>query len=249
MGKLKGKTAVITGGTTGIGFSTAKLFMAEGAKVAITGRNDDTLNEARIALGDNAVVIKSDAGKLADITRLVSDVSERFKTIDILFLNAGIGKFAPIEAVNEAVYDEVMGINLKGPYFTIQKMLPIMKDGGSIILNASVLASVGMTTTSVYSASKAALRSLSRTLAAETAARNIRINTISPGPISTPIYAKMGLPKEALDQMAKNISEQVPMKRFGNPDEVARAALFLASDDSSYTTGAEIFVDGGMGQL
>lgn len=249
MDRLKGKVAVITGGTTGIGFSTAKLFMAEGAKVVATGRNKDTLTEAGKALGGKASVVKSDAGNLADITRLVSYVSEKFKTVDILFLNAGIGKFAPVEAVDEAVYDEIMGINLKGPFFTIQKMLPIMKDGGSIILNASVLASTGMATASVYSASKAALRSLSRTLAAETAPRNIRVNTISPGPVSTPIYGKMGLPKEALDQMAKHISEQVPMKRFGNPDEVARAALFLASDDSTYTTGAEIFVDGGMGQL
>ncbi len=249
MGKLDGKTAVITGGTTGIGLATARLFLSEGATLAVTGRHDDTLKEARKSLGKAALVIKSDAGSLDDIGRLVADVTAQFKSVDILFINAGIGKFAPIEAVDEALYDEVMSVNLKGPFFTMQKMLPVMNDGGSIILNASALASTGMATASVYSATKAGLRSFSRTIAAETAPRRIRVNTISPGPISTPIYNKMGLPKEALDQMAKGIAEGVPLKRFGSPEEVAKAVLFLASDDSTYTTGSEIFVDGGFGQI
>lgn len=250
MEKLSNTVAVITGGTSGIGLATAKLFIDEGARVVVTGRSEPALSEAKAALGSrSALVLRSDASKLADIEQLASEVKKRFSQIDILFVNAGIARFAAIEAVDERAFDEIFNTNLKGAFFTIQRMLPLLRDGGSIILNASIAGRVGIATSSVYAASKAALRSLARTLSAETAARNIRVNAISPGLITTPIYGKVGLEPEDVQNWGESMMQQVPLKRFGLAEEIARAVLFLASTDSSYILGSDLVVDGGMSQL
>jgi NAD(P)-dependent dehydrogenase (short-subunit alcohol dehydrogenase family) len=249
MARLKGKTAVITGGTTGIGLATAKEYLAEGAKVVITGRTDSTLQAAQKELGDGVVAVKSDTSRADDITRLAEQVRAKFGKVDILFVNAGIAKFAPIEQADERHFDEQFDINVKGLYFTIQKFLPILNDGASIILNASIAASTGTLNASVYSATKAAVRSFGRTLAAELAPRRIRVNTISPGPIETPIFGKTGLPQDQIDAFAANILESVALKRFGQPKEIATAAVFLGSNESSFMTGSELIIDGGFAEL
>jgi NAD(P)-dependent dehydrogenase (short-subunit alcohol dehydrogenase family) len=195
------------------------------------------------------LVVRADVAKLADIDKLFAAVRAKFGRIDVLFVNAGIGKFVPFEAVTEELYDTVLDINLKGAYFTIQKALPLLADGASIVLNASINAHIGMANSSVYAASKAALISLARTLSAELVGRNIRVNVISPGPVTTPIFGRMGLAPEALEQTLQSVASQVPMKRFGRPEEIAKAALFLASSDSSFLLGSEIVADGGMSQL
>lgn len=248
MGKLDGKVALITGGTTGIGLGTAKLFQDEGAQVIITGRSGGTLDEARHQLKPGAAVIQSDTSKLADIDRLIEEVRRRFSRIDVLFANAGVAKFTPIEEVSEAMFDEQFNINVKGLYFTIQRALPLIPDGGSILLNASVAGHKGFPGTSVYSATKSAVRSFGRTLAAELAPRRIRVNTISPGPVETPIIGK-GVSPEHADQFKHEMAQSVALKRLGQPDEIARAALFLATDESSFVVGAELFVDGGLAEL
>jgi len=248
MARLEGKIAVITGGTTGIGLATAKQYLAEGAQVVITGRTDATLQAAQKELGDGVVVVKSDTSRSEDIGRLVEQVRAKFGKIDILFANAGVAKFAPFEQADEKHFDEQFNINVKGLYFTIQKFLPILNDGGSVILNASVAARTGTVNASVYSATKAAVRSFGRSLAAELAPRGIRVNTISPGPIETPIFGKLGLPREAMDGFADTIVKRTPLARFGRPEEIANAVLFLASDESSYVVGAEFVVDGGVQQ-
>ena len=249
MDKLKGKIAVITGGNSGIGLATAKEFAAQGAQVVISGRDQKTLDEAAKALGPDALVVRADIARLADIDKLFAAVKAKFGRIDVLFVNAGIGKFAPFEAVSEEFYDAILDVNLKGSYFTIQKALPLLADGASIVLNTSINANIGMPNTSVYSASKAALLSLARTLSAELVGRNIRVNAISPGPVTTPILGRTGMPPEALEQTLQAIVSQVPMKRFGRPEEIAKTALFLASSDSSFLLGTEIVADGGMSQL
>jgi NAD(P)-dependent dehydrogenase (short-subunit alcohol dehydrogenase family) len=249
MARLGGKIAVITGGTTGIGLATAKEYIAEGAKVVITGRTDATLQAAQRELGEGVAVIKSDTSRADDIAKLAEQVHSRFGRIDILFINAGIGRFTPIDQVDEKTFDEQFNINVKGAYFTIQKFLPILNDGGSIILNASIAASTGTLNASVYSATKAAVRSFGRTLAAELAPRRIRVNTISPGPIETPIFGKTGLPQEQIDAFANNILESVALKRFGQPKEIATAAVFLGSNESSFMTGSELIIDGGYAEL
>lgn len=247
MTKLNNKVAVITGGSTGIGLATAKTFLAEGAKVIITGRTQETLDTAVSEIhNDNLTAIQSDTSKLNEIDSLVAQVKEKFGTVDILFANAGIAWFAPIDQVDEAFFDAHFNTNVKGLFFTIQKLLPILNDGGAIVLNASAVASKGFLNGSVYSATKAAVRNLARTLSVELAPRNIRVNVVSPGPIETPIYGKMGMTEEQLAGMAEGFAAMVPMKRFGNSDEVAKVALFLASDDSSYVLGEEILVDGGI---
>jgi NAD(P)-dependent dehydrogenase (short-subunit alcohol dehydrogenase family) len=249
MARLKDKVAVITGGTTGIGLATAKAFASEGAKVVITGRNEQTLKAAQSQLNSGTVVLKSDTSKQAEIGKLAQDVKERVGKVDILFVNAGIAKFAPIEQSNEQFFDEQFAVNVKGAYFTIQSFLPLLKQGSSIILNASVAASKGVENASVYSATKAALRSFGRTLATELAPRGIRVNTISPGPIETPIFDKLGMSTEEVKGVQSGFTQTIAMKRMGKPEEVAAAALFLGSDDSSFMTGTELLVDGGFAAL
>src|SRR5947199_2364487 len=249
MKRLQGKVAVVTGGNSGIGLASAKRLQEEGARVAIPGRNPQTLAEAQKSIGNGVLTIEADVAKSEDLDRLYAAVSEKLGKIDVLFVNAGIYKFVPLSNTTEGLFDELFDTNAKGAYFTIQKALPFLNDGASIILNTSVAGQTGAAGTSAYSATKAALRSLARTTAAELAGRGIRVNTVAPGPISTPIFERTGLPKEAVDEFAKEVIAQIPMKRFGQPEEVAGAVAFLASQDASYITGVEINVDGGLGQI
>ncbi len=249
MRKLEGKVAVITGGNSGIGLATAKEFKEQGARVVITGRDQQTLDEAKREIGGDVLALRSDTSRLADIDKLFAAVKEEFGHIDVLFINAGVGKFAPVEAVTEEEFDSIMDINFKGAYFTIQKALPFLNDNASIVLNTSIVAHIGMPNSSVYAASKAALITLARTLSAELVGRGIRVNAVSPGPVTTPILNRLGLPPEALEETRNSLKDQVPMKRFGLPEEIAKTVLFLASTDSSFLLGAEIIADGGMSQL
>ncbi len=249
MARFEGKVALVTGGNSGIGLATAKRLQEEGARVAISGRSRKTLDEAVKTIGNGVLAIQADVASLADVDRLYAEVGQKLGKIDVLFVNAGVAKFAPLAETSEGTYDEQFDINIKGAYFTIQKALPLLNDGASIILNTSVADSKGTAGTSAYAATKAALRSLARTAAAELAGRGIRVNTVAPGPIVTPILGRSGLPQEAVDEFAKDIVARVPMKRFGQPEEVAGAVAFLASQDASYITGVEINVDGGLGQI
>lgn len=249
MGKLEGKVAVITGGNSGIGRATAKEFKQEGARVVITGRDQKTLDEAKREIGGDILAVRSDASNLAEIDRLFAAVKEKFGKIDVLFVNAGIATFTPLETVTEELFDQIMNTNFKGAYFTIQKALPLLSDNASVILNSSIVAHIGLPSSSVYSASKAALISLARTLSADLVGRGIRVNAVSPGPISTPIFGRMGQSPDELEGMKKQFEDQVPMKRFGRPEEIAKTVLFLASSDSSFLLGTEIVADGGMSQL
>jgi len=249
MKRLEGKVAVVTGGNSGIGLATAKRLQEEGAKVAIAGRSRKTLDDAVRSIGNGVVAVQADVAKLTDVDKLYAEVSKKLGKIDVLFVNAGVAKFAPLAETSESLYDENFDINIKGAYFTIQKALPFLNDGASIILNTSVAGTTGNPGASAYSATKAALRSLARTAAAELVGRGIRVNTVAPGPILTPILGRTGLPKEAIDEFTKRVVERVPMKRFGQPEEVAGAVAFLASQDASYITGVEINVDGGQGQI
>jgi NAD(P)-dependent dehydrogenase (short-subunit alcohol dehydrogenase family) len=249
MKRLEGKVAVVTGGNSGIGLATAKRFQEEGARVAISGRSKKTLDEAVKTIGNGVVAVQSDVARLTDIDKLFTEVSQKLGKIDVLFVNAGVAKFAPLAETSENLYDEQFDINIKGAYFTLQKALPHLNDGASIILNTSVADATGTIGASAYSGTKAALRSLARTAAAELVGRGIRVNTVAPGPIKTPIFGRTGLPQEAVEEFAKGVIERVPMKRFGHPEEVAATVAFLASQDASYITGVEINVDGGYGQI
>ena len=249
MKRLEGKVAVVTGGNSGIGLATAKRLQQEGARVAISGRSRKTLDEAVRTIGNGVLAIQADVAKMAELDKLYAEVSQKLGKIDVLFVNAGVAKLAPLAETSESIYDEQFDINIKGAYFTIQKALPVLNDGASIILNTSVADSQGNVGTSAYSATKAALRSLARTAAAELVGRGIRVNAVAPGPIVTPIFGRTGLPQETVDEWAKAIVERVPMKRFGQPEEVAATVAFLASQDASYITGVEINVDGGLGQI
>jgi len=249
MNRLKEKRALITGGTTGIGLETARHFLKEGARVAITGKNPATLEAAQKELGSDVLVIASDAGQVADQKTVADALRKAFGSLDILFINAGIAELLPIEKWDEAAFDRVFAINVKGPYFLIQSLLPLFANPASIVLNASVNAHIGMPTSSVYGASKAALLSFSRTLSGELISRGIRLNAVSPGPIATPLYGKLGMSEADLKTVSASIQGQVPAGRFGNASEIAQAVVFLASDESAYTVGAEIQIDGGMGTL
>ncbi len=249
MKRFEGKVVVITGGNSGIGLATALRLKSEGARVAISGRNQKTLDEAKQALGNEALAIRADVARLTDIDRLYTEVSQKWGKIDVLFVNAGVAKFAPIAETAETLYDENFDINAKGAFFSIQKALPFLNEGASIVLNTSVVDQQGTPGTSTYAATKAALRSFARTAAAELIGRGIRVNAVAPGPILTPIIERTGLSKEVMDDFAKQVIEKVPMKRFGQPEEVAAAVAFLASSDASYITGVELNVDGGLGQV
>lgn len=248
MGFYEGKTAVVTGGTSGIGLATARLLVSEGARVVVTGRNPKGIAAARAELGERAIVVESDSASLSDIDKLVATVKKELGGVDLLFVNAGIAKFVPLADVTEAGFDETFGINIKGPYFLVQRLAGVIRDGGSVVLNTSVVDEKGFASTSVYAASKAALRSLARTLATELLPRGIRVNAVSPGPITTPIFGKMDLPPEQLDGMAEQFREMVPMKRFGRAEEVAKAVTFLGFD-ATFSTGVELPIDGGVSSL
>jgi NAD(P)-dependent dehydrogenase (short-subunit alcohol dehydrogenase family) len=247
--KLEGKIAVITGGNSGIGLATAKRFVTEGAYVFITGRRQKQLDLAVSEIGKNVMGIQSDVSNLADIDKIYNTVKDQKDHIDIIFANAGIAQFAPLEKISEDHFDKIFSINVKGLLFTVQKLLPIFQEGGSIILNASIGSSKGVEESSVYSATKAAVRSFARTWTVDLRHRKIRVNAISPGPIDTPIFSNLTQNEEESEQFKKNIVNTVPMRRMGTPDEVAKVASFLASDDSSYITGIELFVDGGLAQI
>jgi NAD(P)-dependent dehydrogenase (short-subunit alcohol dehydrogenase family) len=244
MAKLEGKIALITGGTTGIGAATAKLFQSEGATVIVTGSNPRTAEAAKAELPGIEVIV-SNQGDTQAVKALVDQVKAKHGRIDILFVNAGIAHFAPLEAVDEAFFDNQFNVNVRGAYFVLKHAAPVIPDGGAIILTASTAASQGGVGMSVYAATKAALRSFGRSLAAELAPRNIRVNTVSPGPIETPIFGKSGLSQEQIDGFIEGAKARVPMKRLGTPDEVAVTALFLAAD-ATFVTGGEIIVGGGL---
>jgi NAD(P)-dependent dehydrogenase (short-subunit alcohol dehydrogenase family) len=249
--RLAGRVAVITGGNSGIGLATAHEFKANGAKLAIFGRNRQTLDQAATALGDNTLVVQGDVRVLGDLQRLFEQVSGRFGKIDVLLANAGIAKFASIESMPEELFDELCDIHFKGTFFTVQKALPYMRDGSSIVLvSASDADKQGRVGTSIYTAAKAAVRALARSMSVELLARRIRVNVLSPGITDTPIISREGGPPGMTpDQLAAVITNTIPMRRRGTPQEMAKAALFFASDDSSYCLGSELMVDGGMTQL
>src|ERR1700730_1839241 len=247
--KLEGKVAVVTGGNSGIGLATAQPFAAEGAHVFITGRRQGELDAAVKRIGANATAVQGDVSKLADLDRLYATVKQKQGRGDVLFANAGGGQIAPLGAITEEHFDKTFDTNVKGLLFTVQKALPLFQDGGSIILNASIVASKGMEAFSVYSATKAAVRSFARCWTVDLKSRKIRVNVVSPGPIDTPGLNNLGLTQEQGEQFKASVVGAVPMGRMGNPDEIAKAVLFLASDDSSYVTGTELFVDGGMAQI
>jgi NAD(P)-dependent dehydrogenase (short-subunit alcohol dehydrogenase family) len=249
MARLNGKNVLITGGTSGIGLATAKLFQSEGASLIVTGRSQDGIARAREELGNDVLVLQSDAGSLADIEALMEQAKNRFEKLDVLLVNAGVAKAAPIEHVSEALFDDIMGVNFKGVYFTVQKALPLFASSASVIVTTSITNQLGSPNFSIYGASKAALRSVVQSLGLELIDRGIRVNAISPGPITTPIFDRFGLPAELVTAIKGEIERKSPIKRFGTPDEVAKVALFLASDDSAYVVGEEIVVDGGMSLL
>ncbi|HUG21336.1 SDR family oxidoreductase [Piscinibacter sp.] len=246
MRRLEGKTTLITGGTTGIGRATAELFIEHGARVAITGQDAQRVADAAAALGPQAIGIRADVANLADMDRLAAELRAHFGQLDIVFANAGVAKPRSLAEIDEAHIDEQLGVNVKGVLYTVQKVLPLLRKPASIVLTASTAAELGMAGMSVYSATKAAVRSLARTLSAELAPHGVRVNVVSPGPIETPIFGKMGLPDAAVQAWAGEIAAKVPIGRFGQAHEVAKAVLFLASDDSSYMLGENILVDGGM---
>jgi NAD(P)-dependent dehydrogenase (short-subunit alcohol dehydrogenase family) len=247
MKRLEGKRALITGATSGIGLETARRFAEEGARVAITGLIASSLESARKELGNDALVISSNASDVASQKVLAESLRSTFGKLDVLFVNAGIADLKPLEQWDEDSFDRSFNTNLKGPFFLIQALLPIFSNPASIVLNASINAHIGMPNTSVYGASKAALLSLTRTLSGELIARGIRVNAISPGPIATPLYQKLGLSETDLKSVSESLTNQVPIKRFGKPSEIADAVVFLASDESGFTVGSELIIDGGLG--
>ncbi|MDO5971070.1 glucose 1-dehydrogenase [Flavivirga aquimarina] len=249
MNKLKNKVAVITGANSGIGLATAKLFLEEGAKVVISGRRQEALNEAAENLEGDFITVLADVSVPEDNVKLINEATNAFGTIDILFLNAGIAPVSPVETVDKDHYDAVFNTNVKGPILATKEALPHLNDGGTVLFTSSIVNQKAFDGFGVYSASKGALRSFSKVLTSEVKSRGIRVNTIAPGPIDTPIYGKLGLPEEVLEETAKGFAGMVPLGRFGASEEIAKTALFLASDDASYINGVELVVDGGLSQI
>lgn len=249
MGKLEGKIALITGGNSGIGLATAKQFVNEGAYVFITGRREPELAAAVKEIGRNVTGVQGDVANLDDLDRLFAQIKREKTRLDVVFANAGVAKYAPFGTITEEFFDSIFNINVKGVLFTVQKALPLMPDGATIILNASIVGSKGLPANSVYSATKAAVRSFARTWTTDLKERRIRVNAVSPGAIETPGLNDLLASAEAGQERRKMISNTVPLGRFGTPDEIAKAVVFLASGDSSYITGTELFVDGGFAQV
>jgi NAD(P)-dependent dehydrogenase (short-subunit alcohol dehydrogenase family) len=249
MGKLDGKIALITGGNSGIGLATAKEFVNEGAYVFITGRREAELARAVKEIGRNVTGVQGDVAKLGDLDRLFAQIMREKGRLDVVFANAGFARYAALGSITEELYDSTFDINVKGILFTVQKALPLMLDEASIILNASIVASKGFSSNSVYSATKAAVRSFARTWTTDLKDRRIRVNAVSPGSIDTPGLSDLLASSEIGEQRKKTIFNTVPLGRFGTPDEIAKAVVFLASDDASYITGTELFVDGGFAQV
>ncbi|WP_280435426.1 SDR family oxidoreductase [Nocardia carnea] len=247
MGRYEDKNIVITGGSSGFGLATAQLLVDEGARVLITGRDQDRLDTARKQLGDNAIAVRSDAASLPAIDALADRVETEFGTVDALFANAGVNGFAPFQATDEELFDRLLAINAKGPYFTVQKLAPLLAEGSGVVLTTSVANVLGLPMLSAYAAGKAALRSMTRTLARELLPQKVRVNAVSPGPIDSGILEK-SMPREVAEQMKTQMAADNPMSRMGTPSEIARAVVFLAFD-ATYTTGAELVVDGGGSQL
>ena len=248
-GKLEGRIALVTGGSSGIGLASAQLFVKEGAFVYITGRRQSELDKAVKNIGSNVKAVRADVSNLADLDRLFAQIKQEKGRLDVVFANAGQAKFVPVSEITEEYYEKTFNTNVKGVLFTVQKALPLIPDGGSIILNGSVVSQKGFPNSSVYSATKAAVRSLARTLTTDLKDRKIRVNTISPGPIETPIFETFTDNEEQVRAVKENFASTVPLGRLGQPDEIGKAALFLASSDSSFIAGAELFVDGGAGQV
>lgn len=249
MTRFANKTVLVTGGNSGIGLATAQQFAREGARVVITGRNPSALEAARATLGAGALALVNDAGAAGSAKALAAALDAQGIRLDAVFINAGVAKFAPFEAIDEALWDETFNVNIKGAYFSIQALTPLLNPGAAVILNGSINAHIGMPNSSVYAASKAALISLAKTLSAELIARGVRVNVVSPGPVTTPLYGKLGVSSEQLDAMAAGIQQAIPLKRFGTPDEVASAVVYLSTPESAFIVGTELIVDGGMSQL
>jgi NAD(P)-dependent dehydrogenase (short-subunit alcohol dehydrogenase family) len=249
MDRLHGKVAVITGGSSGIGLAAAKLFVREGAYVFITGRGQKELDDAVKAIGGNITAVQGDVSKLADLDRLYETVKAKGRKLDIVFANAGAAEFVPLGSITETHFDKLFSINVKGLLFTVQKALPLMPDGGSVILNASIASMKGTPASGVYSATKAAVRSFARSWTNDLKARKLRVNALSPGPIDTPIFDGLASTKEEVDKIKDRFISTIPLGRMGEAVEIAKAALFLASDDSSFVTGIELCVDGGRAQI
>lgn len=248
MGRLDGKDILVTGGTTGIGLACAKRFRDEGARVAITGRSDENLEAARKSIGGDVLTIRADVSRVAEIEKMVNEVREHFGGLDGLLVNAGIAKFKPFDEMDEATFDEIMNTNVKGAWFTITRSAPFIRRGGSVVIMASISPHKGQVGLGAYGASKAAARSMARNLSAELVDRGIRVLALSPGPIHTPLFDRMGTPEE-VEAVIDRMTATVPMRRVGTPEEIADAALFLISDESSFMLGAELIVDGGKSQL
>lgn len=249
MSRLTGKVAIITGANSGIGLATAKLFAKEGARVVITGRREDALQQAASEIDGEVLAVHADAGKIEDIRKVVDATVSKFGSIDILFPNAGIAPFYPVEQTSEALFDEVISTNLKGPFFLVKEAIPFLNENGVVIFNTTIAQTKGFPHTGAYVASKAGLRSLVRILTSELKEKGIRAVAVSPGPIDTPIFSKLGKSEEEVEQMGAAFAAQVPLGRFGSADEIARAVVFLASSEASFVNGAEIVVDGGLSQV
>jgi len=247
--RFRGKVAVVTGGNSGIGLGVAKAYAQEGAQVAITGRSEKTLEIAAKEIGEGTLAIRSDAGKVSEIDAAMKQINERFGRIDALFVNAGVAKLIPFEKVTEDLFDEIVNINMKGAFFTVQKAVPLMPKGSAIVLNASINAHIGMPGTAVYGATKAAVLNMAKTLSRDLLEKGIRVNAVSPGPITSALLARDGISQEKLQETKDWIQSKVPIKRFGTPEEIAAGVLYLTAPESAFVLGAELIIDGGMATL